>query len=353
MNAAITRDALRAGLAASRPRDLLVGFAIGAACLLYMGAPLSPDGWRRDWTVPLVYNVLQFGLPLVPALRVADAAVDRGARPLAAYGAAVLAVVIAGVWLIAPLLLPLLGGDPGWTLVNDLWLATGIGVLLGFGTAGYARWRGTQRALARGRSAEAARAARERELQAARLLALQARIEPELLFDALGRVGRRLSAGDDAGADALLADTIAMLRALLPRAGGGASNLGRELALVQAQARVGGDTALQPPALQLDVDAAAARAVFAPTVLPALLRRLAGAHAGWTLRARCVDGRLQVAVRASPPDAVAEAALDAVDLPALIAPLRAVHGPSASVARARPATLQLDLPHADDPGADR
>jgi hypothetical protein len=66
-----------------------------------------------------------------------------------------------------------------------------------------------------------------------RLKVIQARVEPELLFDVLADV-QRLYAGAPQEAEALLDDLILYLRAALPQMRGDASTLGREAALAQA-----------------------------------------------------------------------------------------------------------------------
>ncbi len=307
-------------------RDTALGLLLGLVCLVYMGGPLQPGALvGEDWSAPLVYNVLQFGLPIVLAVRLADAAVDRGAAPRRAYALAVLAVVTGGVWLIGPALMPLLGSAPGWTVVDDLWLAVGIGTLLGVGVAGYARWRAAGQAEAQRLDAEAREAQLAQALEAARLLALQARVEPQLLFDALGRV-RALLARDDDTADALLAELIALLRAMLPRSDATGSSLARELALVASYARVAGLPALQAPRLDLEVSAQAAAGAFAPSLLLDLVRALAGAGGTtWRLSGDREGERLRLALAGSPPTGAA-AAIATLDLPALAARLRAVHG---------------------------
>ena len=86
--AASARDVLRGWTWSTSALALLVG----AVTLIAMGTPLAPSFGERKYVVPLAYNVLQFGFPLVFAVRLADRAVDRGARVAWAYGAAVLGV---------------------------------------------------------------------------------------------------------------------------------------------------------------------------------------------------------------------------------------------------------------------
>jgi len=94
-----------------------------------------------------------------------------------------------------------------------------------------------QNVLRAARVAELARADAQREIVASRLKVLQARVEPEFLFDALADV-RAAYLVDPAAADALLDDLVAYLRAALPQMRGGASTLGREAALAEAYLRV-------------------------------------------------------------------------------------------------------------------
>ncbi len=317
-----------------------LGVALGSWTLLYMGAPLEPGARLDKLFTPWLYNVLQFGLPLVAALLVADAAVAQGARPLRAYGAVVLGVVLGGVFVIGPALMPWLGSAPGWDFRMDWWLAMGVGVPVGLLVAGHAARRRHAEQLERVRAAEAERLQRAQALQGARLAALQARVEPQLLFDALGRVAERID-DQPAEADERLADIIAMLRALLPSAPGGGiaavTTLGRELELVRLQARLTDDEALGPARLAFDVGAEAAAAAVAPTLVPQWLRVLVPAAAAWTLHATVADG--MVWLRLVPQgDAVPEAARAQVSstalqaLQALAAAMTEVHGPRAGLA---------------------
>ncbi len=324
---------LRDALARWRWWHAPLGVALGSWTLLYMGAPLEPHARLDKLFTAWLYNVLQFGLPLVAALLLADAAVARGARPLRAYGAAALGVVLGGVFVIGPALMPWLGSAPGWNFSMDWWLAVGVGVPVGLLVAGHATRRAHAAQLECVRAAEAERLQRAQTLQGARLAALQARVEPQLLFDALGRVADRI---DDkpTEADERLADTIAMLRALLPSAPGGGiaafTTLARELELVRLQARLTDDEALGPSRVAFDVTADAAVAAVAPTLVPQWLRTLAPAATAWTLQAQLADGlvRLRLVPRGEAvPGPEANAALAA-----LARALAEVHGPRAGLA---------------------
>lgn len=136
---------------------------------------------------------------------------------------------------------PVVGGvGDGAVLSNDAflfrtwWLYSAAGLTF----AAYCLTRAReQRALAAAREAELERAGTQREIVASRLKVLQARVEPELLFDALADV-RDAYLDSPPAADALLDDLVAYLRAALPQMRGGASTLGREAALAEAYLRV-------------------------------------------------------------------------------------------------------------------
>lgn len=322
-----------------RWRHTLAALAIGAATLFSMGTPLQPSPDEREFLVPLAYNVLQFGFPLVLAVRVADRAVAAGHGRLAAYGMAVALVGVLGVWVIARLLWPLLGRAEGWGLAQDLWLHASSQLFHGLGVAVYAQWRREQQARERLMAAQSAQAERLRQLAAARLLALQAQVEPALLFDALRRVEQQVEAGDVAAADRLLHDLIALLRLLLPRSDAVASTLAREIALIRAYTRVAGVAALSEPRLLWVVGEGTREARLAPMWLLTLLRTQAAAAeaadptAGWVVSAQRDGARLRIVIVATRGDALAQqAAARQADRAALEAQLRSVHGDGATLA---------------------
>lgn len=120
------------------------------------------------------------------------------------------------------------------TGLRDLWLYIGAGMLL---VAYFAFRERELAALKAAQDANTQRATVERATIAARLKVMQARVEPELLFDALSDV-RDLYLRDRDAAEALLDDLIAYLRAALPQIRGDSSTLGREAALAVAYAKV-------------------------------------------------------------------------------------------------------------------
>jgi hypothetical protein len=119
-------------------------------------------------------------------------------------------------------------------LVRTWWVDSVAGLLF----AAYCQTRDREIATIRAaRKAELERADAQRDILASRLQVLQARVEPELLFDALGDV-RNAYLRDPDAAGALLDDLIAYLRAALPQMRGGTSTLLREATLAEAYLKV-------------------------------------------------------------------------------------------------------------------
>jgi hypothetical protein len=303
------------------------------------------------------------GLALIYCVLVADEAFDDGVSPLRAYGSVVAVLVLFFPSLNRMYFSVLLererflGVDEGpaqllwWSLVA---LYEG-----GFGLSIYAYWRVTQRAMRRVQEAEAERLRNEHRVQTAQLLALQSRVDPQLLFDALRRVGE-LHVRDTGAADALLADMIALLRSMQPSAGIDTSTVEREFGLVRAWVRLMRSAGHEDMRVELHAAPGAMQAGIAPMlVLPMLRAVLAvpgAALRSWQMGAAVAEGRLVVALGAD--DADAHAALGEPDLAALRDRLARVFGPSARLTVPdRLASLTLDLPllleDANDQCADR
>ena len=244
---------------------------------------LGPGGGLLLWPIPaaskqygsaLLFNVLMLGLPFVLAMRLADRAVDRGARAGWAYGLAVVGVAVGGSWLGGLLHLSVWDGKPS-TQARNTWVAVAIATLYALGAAAYVQGRRARQSLARLHGVEMERARQMQQLQVQRLQTLQARVEPQLRFDTLRRVLDRVPV-DAAAADALLADLIALLWAMLPSRSGGTSmamsDVQREFALLRSWAIVSGGA---PPHLVMADDTA--RAPIAPMLVLPLLRLLQAA----------------------------------------------------------------------------
>jgi hypothetical protein len=306
-----------------------LGLLVGALALFNMGGALYfPPEFK--YMRALTYNVLEFGLPYVFALRMADRAVADGIARSAAYGMATVGMIVIGVWVIGPILAPWIGGDASWNIDDDVALALGLLLPFSLATVAYAAWRAAQDTLARTLAADVGRADQERLVQSARLLALQARVEPQFLFDTLARVRRGLDQSVDA-AERMLGDLIALLRAMQPVAGATASTVQREFELVQAYARASESAALQPPRLMLHAEPEVMNARLAPLVLLPALRALAGdaPQAQWQVGAARVGERLRIVVTPGTPDALAITALSVLDATTYNERVRAVHGPDA------------------------
>jgi hypothetical protein len=332
-------------------RHVLLALVLSEASALLRplgGILLTPDGlptygienllngsWFVGW-VPIVYSVL-----------IADEAFNDGVPPLRAYGLAVIALAALG-----PVVLWHFQGFMGYPrneAPQMLWMGLAYLFQGGLGMSIYAYWRVTQRAMRRAQAAETERARSEQRVHTARLLAMQSRVEPQLLFDALGRVGS-LHVHEPQAADALLADLIALLRAMLPGAKADNSTVEREFALVDAWLHVARDAGHGAARVQLRIAPEARSTGIAPMLVLPLLRALltvpGAAQCEWVLSARVAGERLLVTLQ---PDghAAAEAAglLASTDLSSLRQRLLQLFAGSAQLAAsARPPALTLDLP---------
>jgi len=233
----------------------------------------------------------------------------------------------------------------------------------GLGLAIYAYWRVTQRAMRLAHAAATERVRNEQRVRTARLLALQSRVEPQLLFDALGRVGT-LHDHDPQAADALLTDLIALLRAMQPGAGADNATVEREFALVEAWLRVTCCAGRERVRVQLHMTPEARPIGIAPMlVLPLLRDVLAMPRAtqrGWRLSARAAGQRLLIRLQPDADDGNRDApgVLASADLSSLRDRLAQLFGRSARLAVSHSApSVTLDLPRlqedSDDVGTDR
>jgi Histidine kinase len=334
------------------------------------GAFLFPGQRRSDPLADMLAGRWLFGiLPILFAAMVADEAYRDGVHPVLAYGASLLlgGLLAAGLDGLAGMVIagrhPAWGRPDGRFVFNDFRFKS----LLVEGTvcmAVYAYWRTTQRALERVRTSESERIRERQQLLATRLMALQARVEPQFLFDALSRIGAMHERDPDA-ADALLADLIALLRAMLPAGSAATSTVAREFALADAWLRL--QRHLDVP-VEVEVAAsplAASSSLGAMLVLP-LLREMhadpQAAKLAWRLSAELAPSPVvneglgaprvpRLLVRLAPVMALPEQAVNAPDTPG-VARLRErlaqLHGDAASLSVAALAphapAFQLDLP---------
>jgi Histidine kinase len=318
-------------------RDLGWALLIGAATLVANGTPLNSQA--ATGAAAWVYNGLQFGPPAVLFIRLADAAVDSGRlRAALAYPAAVLTTVLLCVWGVAPALQPWLGRPPWWSNFNDYWLASTTLVWHALGVAVYVQIRLSQRAQARLLTLQASASSHQRELAGAQLAALQARVEPELLFERLQHIDTELR-DDPATARARLVALIELLRAVQPHEQAAASNLAREIDAVRAYAKLISADAQHLQQLQLEVMTPTQEWPswpdwpLAPWVLLPLMRPLlADGHTRWRLALQAAGAHAELRLSALGPDGSrSRAASERVPLAALNERLRAVHGAAATL----------------------
>lgn len=305
--------------------------AVGAATLFANGTPLGGNGPGFNLLNALTYNVLQFGFPLVLLLGWAHRLVDADQiPPQLAYPLVVLVEVPLGVFFVGPALTPLLGTVPWWTVWNDVILLCTTLIWHALGVAVAVQRHLSQRSALRLEAAEQAHAERARELAATELLALQARVDPPLLFERLQAIDAEL-ARDPARASRRLGALIDLLRALQPHAQARESTLGRELDAVDAYARLISQEARGPERLHLAVPEGLRELPMAPLVLLPLLRPLlASPGLLWQLSVDAGARRLQLA-GLGPTRAALQTAAARVELAPLRRRLAAVLGPRATL----------------------
>lgn len=316
-----------------KPGDLGWMLLVGAATLVANGTPLnngmSPPGMMNA----LAYNVLQFGVPAVLLLRLADALVDtHRLPPWMAYPAVVPITVVCGVWFIAPALYPILGKVDWWTSANDYALASTTFVWHSLGLAVYVQLRFSLRAQARLQMLQGAVAQRERQLAATQLLALQARVDPALLSERLAAIDAELETQPRRG-QARLAALIELLRALQPHLEAEVSTLAREIIALRAYARLVSADALNTERVHLAGLLDPPELPLAPMVLLPLVRPLLDEGTTlWSLSLQTGVGVGELRLQALGPDAqhTQRAALR-VPVGELSHRLRAVHGDGASL----------------------
>jgi len=311
--------------------------------------PLFDPG--KNYTKSFLEHVVTIGLPLVYLVKVANRAVDDGVPRWLAYGAALLAVaVIRHLYILTPLSRD--AGAPVYP-AEIVWYYMAILLQGGIGFVIYARWRAAQQSMRLVQANETQRARTAQRLQSARLLALQARVDPQLLFDSLGRVGV-LQRRDPAAAEVLLSDLIALLRAMLPGETALSSTVEREFAVIDSWLRVTGALSSVRADVALHARPEALQCSLAPLLALPLLRAVldaAGASAvPWRLDAAAAGGRLLVTVAAAPgAEARAADVLVHADLAALRERLSSLHGDAAKLWLAEPPTrVTLDVPFSID-----
>lgn len=157
-------------------------------------------------------------------------------------------------------------------------------------------------------AAKAAQREARRRLAYGQLKAVQARIDPQLLFDMLDAV-RRAYESDPVRAERLLDELVAFLRAALPRLQDASSTVPREAETARALARLHALSADSSVGMAIDLadDAMAAR--FPPGVLLPLLNEALQVRAGTcalTASRRGSDSVIVLTLPAAPSEATVE-----------------------------------------------
>ena len=151
------------------------------------------------------------------------------------------------------------------------------------------------------------------ELASAQLLAIQARVDPQLLFDMLAAV-KRFYEHDAARAESLLDDLTAFLRAALPRLRSAHSTLELEFGLVQAYARLLRGAGAASVELRISLPEELAPAGFPAGVLLPLLAGACGEARNIELDASAQSSALRIRVTDSrvPADATLQRLRDSL-----------------------------------------
>lgn len=274
---------LRAAMRRLSPGLLGLGLAaVAGSQILGRLAYLTPRNWTwspQHWKSSLLFDVLVV-VSVLLAVQLADEAVARGARRWRSY---VLAVVCGCA--VAAALRYRVDGWLGWERgmvwqghAPPEWLAR-AGPLLLFMNAllysllacsVYVNLRTARLASTRMHAAEVARAQARRRTLESRLQAMQARVEPQFLFNTLAQA-RELTNRDPLLAGRMLDDLIAYLRAALPHLRESSSTLGQEAALARAYLDIMRMRLGDRLAFSIDVAASDAGARMPPMMLLPLI----------------------------------------------------------------------------------
>lgn len=179
------------------------------------------------------------GLTILLAVVAADEAVARGARRFRSYALAVFVGACVGAalqWEIRSLLdvRSLMNAQEYLVRITQpAFVALTMTLYGGLVTFVYVNLRTAQLAGRRHRDAEIARGEARRRTLESKLQAMQARVEPQFLFNTLAQV-KQLFDVDPGRAGVMLDDLIAYLRAALPHLRESSSTLGKEVELARA-----------------------------------------------------------------------------------------------------------------------
>lgn len=337
---------------------LLLPAAMLAAALVLINVPGVLRDGTRGWLFaahaalgPVVSVTLLVSFTAIVDVaslreRARSVALIGSAMAAAGLGAAItlVALIAVGVWTAPPWSTPVLW----WANVG--WVAM---VLVGAILVHDHRVRGAQRAAAlrevRLRAAGTIRRAAEVRLQA-----MQARVDPRFLFDALSAV-ERVHDADPAAGHRLLDNLVAYLRAVVPDLGNTRSTVGREFDLARVWLEIRREVEGGTGAHEVGEPAADVRGRPFPamTLIPLADAVLADAppSAALAIRAHGEGSLTTVHVTSGPPPA--GRAEEPPSVAAVRTRLRELYGDNLRLAfacdagRGRRATLEIDLEAAD------
>ena len=205
-------------------------------------AILAPSGWIGFLVQDIIPNHLKAFCVLL-AFALADRAVEQRGAPHSRYVIALVIGNAVAVWFTAlgrmasnyfglPELVPLHGLKYEF-IARYVWIYIVLLSISGLLAYLYIERRRALRMASRVHAAQLERTEHNQRVLESRLQAMQARVEPEFLFETLAQV-RRLYAENPALAERILEDLITYLRAAMPHLQGTASTVAREIELVRA-----------------------------------------------------------------------------------------------------------------------
>lgn len=295
-------------LAVTAAIGLLAGFlqiATGRALFLF---------WKDNWD-QRIYMLKEFlGLTQLAAFAFlfclvgADQAIRRGAPRGLAYGTALLVACSLYTaldlsirwyvmdWFSKPFVMPWFRKSAPISKFMDAALMGGLATFV------YADWQQARMSAARLHAATLARTEAARETLRAQLHAMQARVDPQWLFDTLDRVKRYYDA-DPARGNRTLDDLILYLRNAMPQLRGNPSTIAREVELARAYVTIVNDCSTHEMRFDADLADLTRAATFPPMLLlPVVQCAFAGSGAVspernvLSIQAGERGGRLQVAI---------------------------------------------------------
>jgi LytS/YehU family sensor histidine kinase len=180
-----------------------------------------------------------------------------------------------------------------WKPVDALWIFLAVLFLGGPSAFVYADWQRARRSAARLHTAGLARTQAARAILQRRLQAMQARIEPQFLFDTLAHI-REIYQRDAVRGEVTLDHLIAYLRSAMPQMRGNSSTLACEVDLVRSYVAI--VAARSDGRVRLTVDGDAEASIAFP---PMLLLPLVDHAIARSRLARVEDGAIELHIAAS------------------------------------------------------